>query len=192
MIFIYDKNTGEVKAFYQGDIPQLHNYGEEAAGWGEAQFPDDPEVLNNPHDYKVVVYNGLPITYQKKPELKLIIDKDQITGDGEDFAVLKAGIDGVHPLEVEKYKKATIRINDKIINLENGEEVEIASYGPSVIIQGDLNMFRGDMMRRRIIVGQKPKGIEQTIKVEKIEEMHEKIKELERKINEISRGEVVK
>ena len=188
MIFIYEKSTGEIKAFYKGDIPQIHNYGDEAKEWAEVHFPDDPEVIQNPHEYKIVVYNGLPIAYQKKPELKLTIDKEEILGNGEDVAVLKAEITNVHPLEVDRYKEAKIRINDKEVIVENGEEIELASYGPDIFIEGDMNTFRGDIMRRKIVVGKKPPQTEQT--TNEIQNLQEKIQKLEEIINKISTDEV--
>lgn len=179
MIFIYEKSTGEVKAFYSGDVSQINNY--DNPDWGEAQFPDDHKVLSCPHDYKVVVYNGRPITYQKKPELKLTLDKEEIVGDGEDYAVLKVEIEGVHPLEKERFNSTEIDINNNKIQVVNGEEVEIASYNSNVFIHGNPNVFRGDTLRKRIVVGQKP---DITPKNE-VEEMRAKIEELERKLIEI-------
>lgn len=190
MIFIYEKSTGEIKAFYKGDIPQIHNYGDEAKEWAEAHFPDDPEVIQNPHEYKIVVYNGLPIAYQKKPELKLTIDKEEILGNGEDVAVLKAEITNVHPLEVDRYKEAKIRINDKEVIVKNGEEIELASYGPDIFIEGDMNTFRGDKMRRKIVVGKKPPQTEQT--TNEIQNLQEKIQKLEERINKLSTDEAQK
>lgn len=188
MIFIYEKSTGEIKAFYKGDIPQIHNYGDEAKEWAEAHFPDDPEVIQNPHEYKIVVYNGLPIAYQKKPELKLTIDKEEILGNGEDVAILKAEITNVHPLEVDRYKEAKIRINDKEIVVENGEEIELASYGPDINVIADMNTFGGETLRRRITVGQKPQQIEPASPGELVE-MQTKIKELETAVNALGKKE---
>lgn len=179
MIFIYEKQTGNIKFFYQGDISQIHNFGDDAQGWREAHFPDDPEVIRNPHEYKVVVYNGLPITYQKKPELKLTFNKEEIVGDGEDFAVLRAEIIGAHPLEADRYKNAEIIINNEQITVEDGEEIELASHGPEILISGDMNVFGGEMMRRRITVGEKAP---QVAKASEIEAMQSKLKELEAKI----------
>ncbi len=178
MIFIYEKTTGEVKAFYQGDMPQIHNFGSEAKDWAEAQFPDDPEIIQNPHEYKIIAYNGLPITYQKKPKLELTLDKEQIIGDGNDVAVLKAEFAGVHPLEMDRYKDAEICINGEPIIVENGEEIELASFGPNIVVNGDMNVFRGDVMRR-ITVGKKS---EQAVETSEIQAMQNKLNELEAKI----------
>jgi hypothetical protein len=186
MIFIYEKSTGEIKAFYKGDIPQIHNYGDEAKEWAEAQFPDDPAVIQNPHAYKIVTYNGLPIAYQKKPELKLTVDKETIFGNGEDVAVLKVEITNIHPLEVDRYKEAKIRINGEETIVGNGEEIELASYGVDIIVEGDINTFRGDMMRRKIVVGKKPSQTEEA--KNEITTMQEKLRELEEKINQLSQG----
>lgn len=187
MIFIYEKATGEVRAFYSGDISQIHNFDD--PNLAEACFPDDPEVISNPYEYKVVVYEGVPVTYQKKPELKLVLDKETIIGDGEDFARLKVEVANIHPLEAGRYKKIKIRINGEEIEIENGEEIELASYGDDIFIIGEVGAFRGDIMKR-IIVGKKTL---QTSEVQdEIKILQAKIQELEEKLNKLSKDDAAR
>lgn len=142
MIFIYDKNTGGIKAFYQGDISQINNY--DNPDWVEAWFPDDPNVINNPYDYKLIVHKGRAITYCKKPKLELRLNKNVIVGDGEDSASLTVVASEIHPLEEEKYKTILIRINEQEIEVENGETLTITSTDNHsvLLISGDTNEFR--------------------------------------------------
>ncbi len=142
MIILYEKNTGEIKVLYQGDIPQLHNYGNEAKDWGEVHFPDDPNV--NIQDYKIIVYNGKPICYSKKPKLCLKFNKKYIAGDGEDEAILSVEVTDIHPLELDKHNTVNIRVNDEIIEAANGDEIIVVSEEDDYKIKatGDSNKYR--------------------------------------------------
>lgn len=142
MIFIYEKTTGKVKVFYQGDISQISNYDNE--DWAEAHFPDDKDVIDNPYDYKVIIVNNLPVAYHKKPKLELSFDKLYITGDGVDEATLTVNVTEVHPFEIDKYNTVKIYINREECEVSNGDNIAITSDEDqfNIRVTGDHNIFR--------------------------------------------------
>lgn len=164
MVFIYDKTTGQIKFFYSGNVSQIANF-KEAENLAEAIFEDDPEVLERPQDYRIVVVCGRAITYAKKPSMKLAfknengedVSQSYVFGDGTDEAVLHVKVSDLHPLDEfssiyspDNVKNLQLYFNEELITVEaetsgdtNVFVVPITSNQPGLVlnIRGNDNLY---------------------------------------------------
>jgi len=103
VIFIYDNINFETKFIYQSDAPPIELLKANNPGLydncSSIKFDDDLEVLKKPHNYRLVVYNNIPITYAIKPNVDLSLSKNEIVSDGEDSAILNLTVSNTHYLD---------------------------------------------------------------------------------------------
>lgn len=158
MVFIYEKETGNIKYFYTGNMSQIGWYFKNNPSlvdkWDEYIVEDDMLVISNLHDYRLVVVDGKAITYAKKPKLILNLDKDTIKSDGEDVAVLSIELSDLHPLDrYNKDKNYYLKFNGEQLYKTDKNKIPLSSTdsGLVVSIQGDESKYRTNSVRLEVI-----------------------------------------
>jgi len=172
MIFICDKNSGEIKFFYSGDTSQIEAYPYEADNLAEAIFDDDPAVLERPQDYRVILVSGRALTYAKKPSMTLFFEDEGrelehwiISGDGDE-AILYIKIEDLHPLDElgttynkESLSSLQLYINEVLVDVE-AEAVEELLFkvpltsnepGLNLIIRGNENLYLTNSLTLEVV-----------------------------------------
>jgi len=151
MVFIYEKQTGRIIQFNSGYISQINavlKYFPEKDGIvDEIIFEDDINVINNPHNYRLLIYKNKVIDYYLKPKLTLSLEngKNTIIGDGIDSTNLVIELAELHPLEKSllKHDGYYLSINSNIQKVtSNIIPITSNDIGMNIYISGDITRYR--------------------------------------------------
>lgn len=148
MVFIFEKQTGEIKCFYTNNISQIGWYFKDNPSlfdvWDEYIVDDDLNVINNINDYRIITVNGKPITYAKKPTLKLSVDKNIILSDGIDTANITLELSNLHPLEeqlITEHKYCLDINGQKYETTDTTIPITSEESDMTIIVSGDKNKY---------------------------------------------------
>lgn len=147
MVFLYDRNTLKIMAVYSGNVSQLELMQGELFGinMGEFSCQDAPEVLSSPNDYKLTFVDGEPITWRKKPEVKLELSATSIIA-GEEVTLTVTATEGA---------EVTLLFNNvpQVITLDTRQALVTLAPTETMFIEikPELAFFRGDAVRLEVL-----------------------------------------